>query len=257
MTRLAIRFALVICFAAGSSSSVATAHDGSHSRGSSTRSAPKATSPRRATTAPRAAPRSFTPSPSAVSVPRRFPSLSGSLQRPFPSSSNQGGLGSPTGSSISRPKSYRRRRRAKPQSKITSTIADERDSGSDSSGSFRQWTDSTGAYSIQAKLVTRRDDTLWLRKPNRDLIRISVEQLSPADQTHLELHGRVKRVSLGQPNSELRRWTDMSGNFSTYARLVQQIEDSIWLRKESGELVKLPLSSLSDADQAFVNQSTH
>ncbi len=256
MTRLAIRLALVICFAAGSSSSVATAHDGSHSRGSSTRSAPRATSPRRATTAPRAAPRSFTPSPSA-SVPRRFPSSSGSLQRPFPSSSNQGGFRRPTGSSISRPKSYRRRRRARPQTRITSTIADERDSGSDSSGSFRQWTDSTGAYSIQAKLVTRRDDTLWLRKPNRDLIRISVEQLSPADQTHLELHGRVKRVSLGQPNSELRRWTDMSGNFSTYARLVQQSEDSIWLRKESGELVKLPLSSLSDADQAFVNQSTH
>ena len=255
MTRLAIRFALVICFAAGSSSSVANAHDGSHSRGSSTRSAPKATSPRRATTAPRAAPRSFTPSPSAVSVPRRFPSPSGSLQRPFPSSSNQGGLGSPTGSSISRPKSYRRRRRARPQTKITSTVADERDS--DSSGSFRKWTDSTGAHSIQAKLVTRRDDTLWLRKPNRDLIRISVKQLSPADQTHLELHGRVKRVSLGQPNSELRRWTDMSGNFSTYARLVQQIEDSIWLRKESGELVNLPLSSLNDADQAFVNQLTH
>lgn len=255
MTRLAIGFVLVVFFAAGSSSSVVTAHDGSHSRGSSTRSAPRATSPRRTTTAPNAAPKSFAPSPSAVSAPRLFPSSSGSLQRPLPSISNQGGFPSPTGSPMSRPRSYRRRRKPKPQTKITSTVADERDS--DSGGSFRTWTDSTGAYSIQAKLVTRWDDTLWLRKPNRDLIRISVEQLSPADQTHLELHGRVKRISLGHPNSELRRWTDMSGNFSTYARLAEQSEDSIWLRKESGELVKLPLASLSDGDQAFVNQLTH
>lgn len=49
-----------------------------------------------------------------------------------------------------------------------------------------------------------------------------------------------------------REWRDLTGNFSVTAELVAVRGANVYLEKPDGEVIKVPLTALSDADQAFL-----
>lgn len=54
---------------------------------------------------------------------------------------------------------------------------------------------------------------------------------------------------------DLRTWTDTTGTFKTQAAFVSLDGDQVTLRREDGNLLKLPLDRLSRADQAFARRT--
>ena len=54
---------------------------------------------------------------------------------------------------------------------------------------FRVWTDSTGRYKIQGKLAAQQDGTVWLRRTDGKLSKLSANQLSTSDQSFLATGG--------------------------------------------------------------------
>lgn len=225
--------------------SLAIAHDGSHSRGSSP--APSRTAPSRPTT---------TRAPSArMAVPRSAPS--GMLQQrgaispsSFRRSPNptMGGYRAPSYGGLARPSGRRRRSSRRSLSKTVTHLTNP----SELDG-FRQWTDETGKFTTTARLVHHQDGNVWLRKPNHDLVRIPFDALSIADQKHIERQSRELSSSTLAPG--LRRWTDKSSRHSVEARLVQYQDGTVWLRKHDGDLAKVDFADLSPADQAFVKSA--
>ncbi len=57
---------------------------------------------------------------------------------------------------------------------------------SHSSDEFRTWTDSTGQYTIEAKLVEVNGSQVVLEKPDGTTVKLLIEKLSLADQRHIE-----------------------------------------------------------------------
>jgi len=53
-----------------------------------------------------------------------------------------------------------------------------------------------------------------------------------------------------------REWTDASGRFSIEAELVRIEGQSVLLRKEDGETIRVPVARLSSKDRAFVKKSS-
>jgi len=56
------------------------------------------------------------------------------------------------------------------------------------------------------------------------------------------------------PESKKRTWTDASGTYTVVAEFVSVADGNLTLKKESGELIEVPLSRLSDQDQAYVRE---
>ena len=52
--------------------------------------------------------------------------------------------------------------------------------------------------------------------------------------------------------AETRKWTDASGKFAIEAELVQVADGKVTLKRADGELVTVPIETLSAADQAFL-----
>lgn len=228
----------------------ADAHDGSHSRGSTTRS-PNSSPPvtKRRSAAPL---RTRAPSGMLTTPARRTlaPTSTSFGRRPTFGSP----LPNPRFSGVAPTTSFpRRTRRSKSRRGPQSITANKYDSGA--TAGLRHWTDNSGRYSIRAKLAHHTDSTVWLRKKSGELVRLRIEQLSEADQTHVLNMSSAKETTVVEPNATLRRWTDQTGSFSTSAELIHRNRDMVWLRKEDGGLAKVPLASLSPTDQAFVNRS--
>ena len=56
----------------------------------------------------------------------------------------------------------------------------------------------------------------------------------------------------------LRTWTDVTGQFRIKATLVQKVGNIVRLKKESGEVIAIPLNKLSEQDRRLIetNQTT-
>lgn len=54
--------------------------------------------------------------------------------------------------------------------------------------------------------------------------------------------------------TEIRTWTDRTGQFSVEAAAVQVLGDDVALRRRDGKTVRVPIEKLSDADQQFLRQ---
>lgn len=61
--------------------------------------------------------------------------------------------------------------------------------------------------------------------------------------------------SWAQQEDALRIWTDSTGSHKTVATFVELKGSSVSLRRESGEVIQLPLSKLSATDQSFVRRA--
>jgi hypothetical protein len=57
---------------------------------------------------------------------------------------------------------------------------------------------------------------------------------------------------VGNLAPELRTWTDKTGKFSVMAQFVKFRDGKAHLRKESDEVIQVPMSQLSDDDQQFI-----
>jgi len=76
-------------------------------------------------------------------------------------------------------------------------------------GLARQWTDSTGRYSVEADLIAFNQQTVVLKKENHDLVAVPIARLSQQDQQYLKSKDaeEVIRRSAGQ----LQTWTMQNG----------------------------------------------
>lgn len=78
-----------------------------------------------------------------------------------------------------------------------------------STASGRQWTDSTGRWSVEADLIAFNDQTVVLKKENHDLVSVPIEKLSSQDRQYLKSKegADLVRRSLDQ----LQTWEMKSG----------------------------------------------
>jgi hypothetical protein len=73
----------------------------------------------------------------------------------------------------------------------------------------RQWTDSTGKYTVNAELVAQSETTVVLKKENHQLVAVPLAKLSTQDQEYLkskEATDHVHRVA-----DEMQTWTTRAG----------------------------------------------
>ncbi len=52
--------------------------------------------------------------------------------------------------------------------------------------------------------------------------------------------------------SQERNWQDSTGNFSVQAELVDVVDGKVWLKKQNGKVIKVPIERLSKKDQAYL-----
>jgi hypothetical protein len=58
-----------------------------------------------------------------------------------------------------------------------------------------------------------------------------------------------------EPSYEQRNWVDNTGSFSVEATLIEVVDGSVRLEKQSGEIIEVPLERLSAADQKYVAET--
>lgn len=61
--------------------------------------------------------------------------------------------------------------------------------------------------------------------------------------------------SPSSPPAPIRGWSDQSGRFEIQARLIEQDESEVLLKREDGRTVKVPIDKLSEADRQYLNES--
>jgi S1-C subfamily serine protease len=71
--------------------------------------------------------------------------------------------------------------------------------------------------------------------------------------------GSFKKIAPEQDDNaavkmdEFRTWTDKTGKFKVEAKLVAAIDDKVVLKRRDGDILTVPIASLSQPDQAFLN----
>jgi TP901 family phage tail tape measure protein len=142
----------------------------------------------------------------------------------------------------------------------------------------RTWSDYTNKYSLMGRLKSLTKDSSvnlnndaqkfsvkYSRLSNADMKYIDSEKLrisrmSKDDKEWDELEGK-RREAYGDDyvdrnykfnNLNFRDWTDISGKYTTKAKLVSTFKDSATLQKENDKQVNLPISKLSRIDSDYV-----
>src|SRR5205809_7381589 len=85
----------------------------------------------------------------------------------------------------------------------------------------REWTDSTGHYHVEADLIGSNEKTAILKKPNRQLVYISFDKFSTADEEYLkseEAAAKTRKLSQSQQTWTRQSGRKVSGTFGDYAR---------------------------------------
>lgn len=97
----------------------------------------------------------------------------------------------------------------------------------------REWTDSTGKYTINADLVAQNDVTVVLKKENNQLVAVPLEKLSTQDQTYLkskEVDEQAHRAA-----DEVQTWT-MRGGWKVVGKVVNYGRREIAVQRRRGKL---------------------
>ncbi|MEO9591333.1 MULTISPECIES: SHD1 domain-containing protein [Rhodopirellula] len=71
----------------------------------------------------------------------------------------------------------------------------------------KDWSDSTGHYSITGEMIAFSDSTVVLKKANSDLVAVPLEKLSKQDQEYVD----TEASKLGQSTGSTQVWTLKSG----------------------------------------------
>ena len=91
----------------------------------------------------------------------------------------------------------------------------------------REWTDKSGAFSLEAELVDFDSDQVVLKKPDGHLVAVPIADLSKADQEHLKSDEAQKMLDPSSDKSQtwtLQDGTKLAGRVVDYARKSFTIE---------------------------------
>jgi hypothetical protein len=142
----------------------------------------------------------------------------------------------------------------------------------------RTWSDYTNKYALMGRLKSLTKDSSVNLNNDAQKFSVKYSRLSNADMKYIdseklrmsrmgkddkewdELQGK-RREAYGDDyvdrnykfdNLNLRDWTDISGKYTTKAKLVSTFQDSATLQKENDKQVNLPISKLSRMDSDYV-----
>lgn len=97
----------------------------------------------------------------------------------------------------------------------------------------RSWTDSSGAYQIQAELVAFNATHVVLKKRSRDLVAFPIEKLSTADREYLK--SQPAAPAAGTSADQAQTWTMRSG-LKVVGTVVDYARRDIIIARPRGEL---------------------
>ena len=96
----------------------------------------------------------------------------------------------------------------------------------------RTWTDSTGAYRIEADLVGFNDSTVVLKKDNRQLVAFPIAKLSQEDRAYLKSKDAVEQAR--RSADAVQTWTTASG-LKVVGRVVDYARKDITIQQRRGK----------------------
>lgn len=115
----------------------------------------------------------------------------------------------------------------------------------------REWTDSTGLYSVQADLIAFNQKTVVLKKDNHDLIGVPIDRLSAKDQAFLKSEEATTQLSqtAGQPQV----WTMKSG-LKVPGKVVDYGRREVTLQRRRGKIYvnDRQFENLNQVQQAMI-----
>ena len=85
----------------------------------------------------------------------------------------------------------------------------------------RAWTDASGEYSIDAKLIAPSETTVVLQRADHELVAIPIEKLSDKDREHLksnEARAEADKLTAAEQTWKLRDDTKIVGRLVDYSR---------------------------------------
>jgi hypothetical protein len=74
-------------------------------------------------------------------------------------------------------------------------------------------------------------------------------------KTIMPAGGKDKAKSIADKRAIMRTWSDRSGKFQIQAKFAGTEDGKVKLEKEDGKILRVPLTSLSDADQRYINSA--
>ena len=117
---------------------------------------------------------------------------------------------------------------------------------------LRTWRDKTGEHKIRARAEAGDSESVRLRKEDGSAVVVRRDQLSKADQRHLQMLS-LEPLDATDPDG-WRTFRDRTGKFEVEARMVETRGDKVILEKRDGSTIDVPLEKLSDTDQEYVGQ---
>jgi hypothetical protein len=96
----------------------------------------------------------------------------------------------------------------------------------------RTWTDSTGAYRLEANLIGFDASTVVLKKDNGQLVAFPIAKLSKEDRTYLESKDTVEQVR--RSADAVQTWT-MASEFKVVGRIVDYARKDITIQQRRGK----------------------
>jgi formylglycine-generating enzyme required for sulfatase activity/tetratricopeptide (TPR) repeat protein len=106
-----------------------------------------------------------------------------------------------------------------------------------------KWTDATGSYSVEADFISLEPARVTLKKQDGSICVIPVQKLGDDDLQYL----RQLLADKGAPS--IRKWADITGTYTLDAEFVTAQPESITLKKDDGNEIRIPLEKLSPHDQ--------
>lgn len=109
----------------------------------------------------------------------------------------------------------------------------------------------TGVEAYETRLGTENRIAILTRIPRDAFMEIGktvVDEFAPTPRAE-----NVTTQTGGEPSgTEMRDWVDLSGSFNVSAEFVAIIDETVVLRRQTGEIIKVPIKKLSIKDQEWL-----
>ena len=97
----------------------------------------------------------------------------------------------------------------------------------------REWTDSTGSYTIEADLIAFNDETVILKRKDGELGAMPIKELSKTDREYLK--SKEAEESVNQITGKMQTWTMRDGS-KIRGRVVDYARGDITLQRRRGKI---------------------
>ena len=97
----------------------------------------------------------------------------------------------------------------------------------------KEWSDSSGHYSLEADLIAFNDNIVVLKKKNRDLVSLPVDKLSEADREYLR--SREAADVVRGLNEGLQTWTTRGG-LKIRGKVVSYVRKDVTIQRRRGRV---------------------